>query len=80
MKPYFEKNGIQIYHGECHDIMAGLAPGSFDALVADPPYCSGAGTLAGKSVNPVEKYSSSKTDQGRGAFSGDAKDQRSFVA
>jgi site-specific DNA-methyltransferase (adenine-specific) len=36
MKPYYEKNGIVIYHGDCLDVMPGL--GAFDMVLADPPY------------------------------------------
>ena len=36
IKPYYEHNGITIYHGDCREIMAGLdAP---DLIIADPPY------------------------------------------
>lgn len=35
MKPYFERNGITIYHGDCRDVLPGLAA---DVLVTDPPY------------------------------------------
>lgn len=35
MKPYFEKDGITIYHGDCRDVLYGLR---FDAIVGDAPY------------------------------------------
>ena len=35
MKPYFERDGIVIYHGDCREILPGLA---FDVVVTDPPY------------------------------------------
>ena len=35
MKPYFERDGIAIYHGDCREILPGLA---FDVVVTDPPY------------------------------------------
>lgn len=34
-KPYFEKDGITIYHGDCREIAPQL---SFDFVVTDPPY------------------------------------------
>lgn len=38
MTPYFEKNGIVLYHADCRDVLPLLAPGSVDAVVTDPPY------------------------------------------
>lgn len=35
MKPYYEEDGITIYHGDCREILPTLSP---DAIVADPPY------------------------------------------
>ena len=36
MEPYYEHNGITIYHGDCREIMPQL--GKVDAVVTDPPY------------------------------------------
>lgn len=42
MKPYYERDGITIYHGDCREILPSL---SADVVVTDPPfgmaYCSG---------------------------------------
>jgi site-specific DNA-methyltransferase (adenine-specific) len=38
VKPYYEKDGITIYHGDCRDILPSLADESVHALVTDPPY------------------------------------------
>ena len=35
MKPYYERDGITIYHGDCREIMPGLEA---DVVVTDPPY------------------------------------------
>lgn len=35
MKPYYEQDGITIYHGDCREIMSTL---KFDCVVTDPPY------------------------------------------
>ena len=35
MNPYYERNGITIYHGDCREILPSV---SADALVTDPPY------------------------------------------
>lgn len=37
MKPYYEADGIVIYHGDCRDVLP-LLSGPFDAVVTDPPY------------------------------------------
>lgn len=38
MKPYYEHNGITIYHGDCREILPQLAPDSVDLVLTDPPY------------------------------------------
>lgn len=35
MKPYFEKDGITIYHGDCREILPHVQA---DVMVTDPPY------------------------------------------
>lgn len=37
MTPYYERDGITIYCGDCLEVMLGLEPG-FDAVIADLPY------------------------------------------
>lgn len=44
MKPYYEQDGITIYHGDCREVLPTLAP--VDLLLTDPPY--GIGEAAGK--------------------------------
>jgi len=34
--PYFQRDGITIYHGDCREILPGLAP--VDLVLTDPPY------------------------------------------
>ena len=36
MKPYYEKDGIKIFHGDCREVLPTL--GKFDLLLTDPPY------------------------------------------
>lgn len=38
MKPYYQNDSVTLYHGDCFEVMATLAPGSFDAAITDPPY------------------------------------------
>jgi DNA modification methylase len=39
MKPYYDQDGITIYHGDCREVLPTL--GSFDLLLTDPPYGHG---------------------------------------
>lgn len=36
MKPYYEQDGISIYHGDCREVLPEVAP--VDLIVTDPPY------------------------------------------
>ncbi len=36
MQPYYEQDGITIYHGDCREILPGLS--SVDLVLTDPPY------------------------------------------
>ena len=36
MTPYFQQDGVTLYHGDCREILPGL--GQFDLLLTDPPY------------------------------------------
>lgn len=38
MRPYFERNGVQIFHGDARDVLPDLEDGSVAALITDPPY------------------------------------------
>jgi site-specific DNA-methyltransferase (adenine-specific) len=35
MKPYFERDGIVIYHGDCREVLSSIQA---DVIVTDPPY------------------------------------------
>lgn len=52
MRPYYEADGITIYHGDCLDVLPTLRSSSVAAVVTDPPYVIGAvsaGNMASKS-------------------------------
>ena len=38
MTPYYEQDGITIYHADCRDVLPTLEPGSIDLVLTDPPY------------------------------------------
>ena len=39
MKPYYDEGGITIYHGDCREVLAGIAPCGL--VATDPPYNAG---------------------------------------
>lgn len=36
--PYYDRDGITIYHGDCREILPLLEPNSIDLVLTDPPY------------------------------------------
>jgi DNA modification methylase len=44
MTPYYSESGVTIYHGDALDVLPDL--GSFDLVVADPPYSFGMASTA----------------------------------
>ena len=40
MTPYYDRDGITIYHGDCRDVLPSLL--GFDLVLTDPPYGIGA--------------------------------------
>lgn len=72
---------VQLYQGDCLELMKNIPDGSVDMVLADPPYSSG-GLFAGdRKASTRTKYTS--TDFNGAArfqnFSGDNMDQRSFT-
>ena len=38
MKPYYERGGITLYHGDCRDVLLTLRASEYGVVVLDPPY------------------------------------------
>ena len=38
MTPYYDADGVTIYHGDCRDVLASLPDKSIDFVFTDPPY------------------------------------------
>lgn len=38
MRPYYEQDGITIFHGDCREILPTLHAGVIDLVLTDPPY------------------------------------------
>ena len=47
-----------IIQGDALKVLEGFAPGTFDAVITDPPYASGGRTQAEKNKSTTAKYSS----------------------
>jgi len=47
LKPFFAENGIEIYHGDCLEILPRLTAKKFDLVLTDPPYLFKAGVGGG---------------------------------
>lgn len=74
----FESCGIALWEGDVLQLAPLVPPGSIDAVIADPPYCSGGTTSAERARDPSEKYCQGGNTCGRPTFTGDSRDQRSF--
>lgn len=71
----------KIVHGDVLQVLRRMDDGiMFDAVITDPPYCSGGATLAAKQQPSAKKYTSTKGDCPYPDFDGDAKDQRSWTS
>lgn len=79
-RPIFARAGITLLPGDCLNVLPGLADGAADAVITDPPYCSGGMTPAERRRDPVDKYCQNGKSLGRPSFAGDVRDQRSYLA
>jgi len=72
--------GVRLYLADCLAILPGLEAGSVDAVVTDPPYSSGGMFRGDRAMKPSEKYvNTNSLATCRVEFSGDNRDQRSFM-
>ncbi len=55
MKPYYEQDGITIYHGDCRQVLPTLKDTAIDLVLSDPPYGTGGWRRgeAGAGSNPA---------------------------
>lgn len=86
--PYYDEDGITIYHGEALGVLDQLGEASCDALLTDPPYSSGGMFRGDRAVDPASKYrgwsqavggGSKKPMAEYGTFGGDCRDQRTWM-
>lgn len=72
-----EKYLNRIIQGDCLETLRLLPNNSIDAVITDPPYCSGGRSIGAKIQKTTNKYENNP--QGRPDFLGDAKDGRSWL-
>ena len=80
MRPYYQDDAVTIYHGDALGLLAEMPQRHIDALVTDPPYSSGGLHRSDRMATTLSKYVSSNTEAIRHEFSGDNRDQRSYMA
>lgn len=51
MRPYYERDGIVIYHGDCLDVLPTLGP--VDHVITDPPYNVSARGVGGRANSTI---------------------------
>lgn len=63
---------IEVRTGDALEILSSLEPGTVDAIISDPPYCSGGGTEASRGSAKGQGHRSESIRSGRVAwFAGD---------
>jgi site-specific DNA-methyltransferase (adenine-specific) len=65
LKPYYEQDGITIYHADCSDIIPHVHPTSVDLLLTDPPYGIGVKTDYAKAGRGVPSDNSTHVGRQR---------------
>ncbi len=71
---------VHLYRADCLEVLPTLAKGSVGAVVTDPPYSSGGAFRGDRTASTVSKYvQSTSIETCRTDFTGDNRDQRSFL-
>jgi site-specific DNA-methyltransferase (adenine-specific) len=79
MQAYYTDSTVTLYQGDAWQVLRTLPGESVDAVITDPPYSTGAVTLAGKQASARLKYQNTGTVKQYPDMLGDGKDQRSFL-
>lgn len=77
LTPYYEDEHSTLYCDEVFDVLPHLE--GLDAVITDPPYSSGGQFKGDRAKSVVAKYVQSGTKAARPEFTGDSRDQRSFL-
>jgi site-specific DNA-methyltransferase (adenine-specific) len=77
----YEDDKTRLLHGDALRVLAGLPNESIDLVLADPPYSSGGAFRGDRAQGTGTKYiSSDSASQSIEDFTGDVRDQRSYLA
>lgn len=80
MTPIYDSPWSTLYVGDALSTLRELPAASVDAVVADPPYCSGGITAADRTGQTARhKYVSTNATHALPGFDGDQRDQRSYT-
>jgi site-specific DNA-methyltransferase (adenine-specific) len=79
LKPYYDEDGITIYHGEAMRVLESLPDHLASVVIADPPYSSGGMTRSDRNQPTAAKYQRSGV-RALDDFTGDNKDQRAWMS
>jgi site-specific DNA-methyltransferase (adenine-specific) len=75
--PFYADDSATIYNCDAFELLPQLS--QLDAIITDPPYSSGGTFKGGRSGTIKSKYVSGTTTSARPEFTGDNRDQRSFL-
>ncbi|MGD9644289.1 MAG: site-specific DNA-methyltransferase [Pirellulales bacterium] len=78
MTPYYQDALVTLYLGDCRAVLPALAR-SVDLIITDPPYSSGGLTRSDRNQTTRQKYQATDVANVRPEFSGDNRDQRSYL-
>ncbi len=78
MTPYYEADGVTLYHGDALAVLRELPSGSVDAVITDPPYSSGGMMRGDRAQSGSHRKYSGDAVRLRAEFSGDSRDQRGY--
>lgn len=82
ISPAYSTDTTALYGGDVLDLGPQIAAACqasgdlVDAVITDPPYCSGGATTAARTGDPAKKYCQNGDTLGRPTFGGDSRDQR----
>ncbi len=71
---------VRLYRADCLEVLPLLEAGSVDAVVTDPPYSSGGMVRGDRMQATRDKYQNTDTQHALQSFTGDNRDQRSFLS
>jgi site-specific DNA-methyltransferase (adenine-specific) len=80
LKPYYEHGGVTLYLADCLEVLPELT--GIGGILTDPPYSSGGAFRGDRMQKTLAKYVSSDSSGQTSlvGFTGDNRDQRSFLA